>query len=68
MIEQKTTLHVEGMTCGHCTGKVEKFVGKLTGVSHVEANLSGKEVVIEGTFSEQEVRDVITKLGYQVID
>jgi copper ion binding protein len=68
MVEQKITLRVDGMTCGHCTGKVEKFVGKLAGVTQVKANLSEKTVEIEGSFSIQEVKDTITRLGYQVID
>jgi copper ion binding protein len=68
MTDQKITLRVDGMTCGHCTGKVEKFVGKLPGVTQVHANLSEKTVDIEGTFSIQEVKDTITRLGYHVID
>lgn len=68
MTNQKITLHVDGMTCGHCTGKVEKFVAKLAGVTQVQANLSEKTVDIEGTFSIQEVKDTITRLGYQVRD
>jgi copper chaperone CopZ len=68
MAEQKIILRVDGMTCGHCTGKVEKFVAKVTGVTSVRANLAEKIVEVEGSFSTQEVKDTIVRLGYHVLD
>ena len=68
MAEQKIILRVDGLTCGQCTGTVEKIVGKLDGVQHVHANLTEKTVEVEGSFSIQEVKDTIVRLGYQVIE
>jgi copper chaperone CopZ len=68
MAEQKIILRVDGMTCGHCTGKVEKFVAKVTGVTSVRANLAEKTVEVQGSFSTQEVKDTIVRLGYHVLD
>jgi copper chaperone CopZ/transcriptional regulator with XRE-family HTH domain len=41
-----TTYHVTGMTCGHCVSAVSTEVGRLSGVTKVDVNLSTGEVQI----------------------
>jgi len=36
---QTSSFDVEGMTCGGCTGKVQRALSKLDGVSHVDVSL-----------------------------
>ncbi|WP_298959613.1 heavy metal translocating P-type ATPase [uncultured Methylobacterium sp.] len=40
MSAQRLTLPVEGMTCASCTGRVERVLGALPGVSGVAVNLA----------------------------
>jgi copper ion binding protein len=63
---ENRTFTVTGMTCGHCTGKVEKFVGKLEGVTAVTTDLASGKVVVTGDFDSNLVKSTIEKLGYQV--
>lgn len=43
----KHTLHVSGMHCPSCELLIEKELGKLEGISHVQASLSKAEVSFE---------------------
>lgn len=60
------TFNVKGMTCGHCTSKVEKFIGELDGVKSVTANLADGEVTVVGKINRADVISVIERLGYSV--
>ncbi len=43
---QKTVLHVEGMTCGHCVKHVTTALQKVPGVTAVEVRLAEKDATI----------------------
>ncbi|HWG91981.1 MAG TPA: heavy metal-associated domain-containing protein [Candidatus Thermoplasmatota archaeon] len=44
-----TTLRVEGMTCGHCQGRVEKALAAVPGVTKAQVDLAGgKATVVHG--------------------
>ncbi|GAA0875252.1 heavy-metal-associated domain-containing protein [Wandonia haliotis] len=60
------TYKVSGMTCGHCVEKVEKFVGKLSGVHEVKVELENGNVAVSGEFNDTEVVNTIERLGYSV--
>lgn len=66
---EKTTLHVEGMSCGHCVNAIEGSVGKLSGVKEVKVNLESGTVDVE--FNNNEVtlvtiKETIDDQGYDV--
>jgi copper chaperone CopZ len=42
------TLHVPGMTCGHCEAAVKEEVGKVAGVADVSVDLATKLVTVHG--------------------
>jgi copper chaperone CopZ len=42
------TLHVPGMTCGHCEAAVKEEVGKVAGVADVSVDLATKLVTVNG--------------------
>ena len=42
MASQKTTLNVEGMSCGHCSGMVQKTLEEIDGISNVSVSLDNK--------------------------
>ena len=58
---------VSGMTCGGCTGSVQRALGKLDGVSHVEVTLSPgvATVVVDPTrVTPTQIESAITHLGF----
>ncbi|MBS4200345.1 copper chaperone CopZ [Bacillus sp. FJAT-49732] len=66
---EKITLHVEGMSCGHCVKAVEGSVGKLQGVSNVKVNLEGGTVEVDFNnqqVSVDEIKESIDDQGYEV--
>ncbi len=63
------TLHVTGMTCGGCENAVKRAVGKLPGVSSVDASHAAEKVTVdfdEAQTSLDAIKAKITTLGYQV--
>lgn len=66
---QNITLHVQGMSCGHCVSAVEKSVGALTGVEQVKVNLADGLVDVafnETQVSLEKIKEAIDDQGYEV--
>lgn len=42
-----TTLHIEGMTCGHCQKSVQHTLAELPGVTACEVSLEKGEAKVE---------------------
>lgn len=63
-------LIVEGMSCGHCSARVEKALMALEGVSKATVNLESKEVMIEivGDLSNDILTETIEDAGYDVVE
>ena len=63
---QTLTFDVNGMTCGGCTGSVQRALAKLDGVSHVEVTLPGTAIVHadQTRIAPVQIESAITKLGY----
>ena len=63
------TMIIEGMMCGHCTGRVEKALSALGGVTEAKADLEGKcaTVTLAAPVSDQELKDAVTEAGYEVV-
>jgi Cu+-exporting ATPase len=61
---------VEGMSCGHCSARVEKALMELDGVSKASVNLDTKEVRVEltGDLSADILTDAVEDAGYDVVD
>ncbi len=65
----KYLLKVEGMTCGHCTARVEKALKNIDGVISVSVRLEDKcaEVTANGEVSEKTLSDAVTAQDYDVL-
>lgn len=62
----KKTLHVEGMSCGHCVMRVEKALSKVPGVSKVQVNLANKTAEVEGdNLDTDSLINAVVTSGYQ---
>lgn len=64
------TISIEGMMCGHCTGRVEKALNALDGVSKVVVSLEDKNAVVEANddITAEVLKEVVTNEGYEVTD
>ncbi len=66
--KNKTTLSVEGMTCGHCVMRVTKALEGLDGVKSAKVSLDKKEaeVVFKGDKIDTKVLvSAVEEAGYQ---
>ncbi|MFJ5964560.1 copper chaperone CopZ [Bacillus sp. NPDC093026] len=66
----QATLHVQGMSCGHCVKAIEGNVGELAGVESVKVHLDKGQVDVS-FHSDQvtlhQISDVIEEQGYDVV-
>lgn len=62
------TIMIEGMTCSHCSGRVEKVLKELPGVTSVTVSLDEKKAVVESGegISEERLSQAVTDAGYEV--
>lgn len=70
-VSTATTYQVEGMTCGHCAGRVTEALTALEGVLDVQIDLVAGEasaVTVTSTtpVAEQSVRAAVARAGYAV--
>ncbi|MCM1190690.1 MAG: heavy metal translocating P-type ATPase [bacterium] len=59
---------IEGMMCGHCTGRVQKALEALEGVKAVAMSLEEKTatVELEAEVSDEALTAAVTEAGYEV--
>lgn len=60
---------IEGMMCGHCTGRVQKALEAIEGVAGVEMSLENKTatVTLQNEVSDEILTAAVTEAGYEVI-
>ncbi len=65
----KKKLNIEGMTCGHCVGRVDKALSAMEGISEVDVNLDEKmaTVTMEKEVPDEKLKSEIESNGYKVI-
>lgn len=73
MTHFKTTVHVDGMTCGHCTAAVTEELEALDGVEEVSVDLNAggiSEVTIDSDrkLKHEAISEAIAEAGYLVVD
>lgn len=64
------TMIIEGMMCGHCTGRVQKALEAVEGVESVTMSLENKsaELVLNAEVADDTLKAVVTEAGYEVIE
>ncbi len=62
------TMKIEGMMCGHCTGRVQKALEALEGVSAVTMSLEEKTALVElnAEVADEALTAAVTDAGYEV--
>lgn len=63
------TITIEGMSCEHCKNRVEQRINDIDGAA-AKVNLKKKQAVVslEKDVSDEEIRAVIEKAGYEVVE
>ncbi|MBU2631117.1 MAG: heavy-metal-associated domain-containing protein [Proteobacteria bacterium] len=67
MASQKVTLRVDGMSCGHCSGMVQRTLEEIDGISKVSVDLDGKKASFEADdkgLIEKAIKE-INEAGYK---
>lgn len=64
------TMTIEGMMCGHCTGRVQKALEEISGVESVVMSLENKtaEVSLKEDVADDMLKAAVTEAGYEVTD
>jgi copper chaperone CopZ len=52
MASQNVTLYVDGMSCGHCSGMVQRTLEEIDGISNVSVDLDGKKAAFDVNSSQ----------------
>ena len=65
----KKVMVIEGMSCGHCSARVEKALNAIDGVS-AKVDLEKKEAAIElsGTVDDAALKAAVEEAGYKVTE
>ncbi|WP_099826486.1 heavy-metal-associated domain-containing protein [Oceaniglobus indicus] len=57
--------NVPEMSCGHCTGTIEKAVTAADANATVTCELSSRTVTVESGLPPEQIADVIRTAGYE---
>lgn len=64
----KKVITVEGMMCGHCTGRVQKALEGIEGVAGVTMSLEDKTASVElaAEVTDEALKAAVEEAGYEV--
>ena len=57
---------VEGMNCNHCRMNAEKALQQVEGVESATVDLASKEAVVKGSATEEQLRQAIEAIGFEL--
>lgn len=63
------TIHIEGMSCKHCTAAVEKALSEVRGVINVSVSLEDKKASFtlgDEAVSDAKLKEAVEEAGYKV--
>ena len=65
----ETTVKIQGMTCGHCEGRVNTELGKIAGVTEVKASAGDSHAVItsDAALDSALISQAVIAAGYRVL-
>lgn len=66
MASKNVTLNVGNMSCGHCSGMVQRTLEEIEGISNVDVDLEGKKASFDtdsDALIEKAIKEV-TEAGY----
>lgn len=64
----KKTILIEGMSCGHCSARVEKALNAISGVSaKVDLNAKAAFVELSAEVGDDVLKAAVENAGYEVV-
>lgn len=68
VVSQKIVV-IEGMSCEHCKNRVESYIATIDGAA-AKVNLKKKIALVslEKNVTDDQIREVIEKAGYEVVE
>lgn len=67
---ESRVLSIRGMTCAACAQRIERVVGKLSGVGQASVNLASEKLFVEydGSIALDAIKEAVKKIGYEVVE
>ncbi|MBP9152776.1 MAG: heavy-metal-associated domain-containing protein [Flavobacteriales bacterium] len=62
-MSEKTTIIVEGMSCGHCSNAVKNLIEEVEGVESAEVNLATKQASVSFDPNATTTRAIIDNIN-----
>ena len=64
------TIFIEGMSCGHCSKRVEEALKTIKGVKSVSISLEDKkaEITLKTEVNNEALKSAIEDIGFQIIN
>ena len=64
------TIFIEGMSCGHCSKRVEEALKTIKGVKWVSISLEDKkaEITLKTEVNNEALKTAIEDIGFQIIN
>jgi copper chaperone CopZ len=60
-------VRIKGMTCQHCVASTKEALEKIPGIDKVEVDLDKGEARYSGDVDENQVREAVESIGFEVI-
>ncbi|WP_104748506.1 copper-binding metallochaperone CopP [Helicobacter cetorum] len=67
-MSSKVTISVPSITCQHCVDKIEKFVGELDGIEHIDVDIPTKivHVTFNAPATAEAIKEALLDAGQEV--
>ena len=64
------TIFIEGMSCGHCSKRVEDSLKSVNGVKSVKVSLDEKkaDVVFKNDIDNEVLKNAVEDVGFEVVN
>ena len=64
---EKRVFKVEGMHCNKCTERIERVMNGMEEIISVSCDLEDKSIMIETDMTNEEIKELIEELGFDVV-
>ena len=64
------TIFIEGMSCGHCSKRVEDALKSVNGVKSVKVSLEEKkaDVILKNDVDNEILKNAVEEVGFEVVN
>ena len=68
-IMSEKTLQIKGMSCGHCSARVEKVLNAIDGVeAKVDLESNSAKLILSKDVSDETIKTAVDNIGYEVTE